>query len=170
MMSRGVELTSYGDPGVSQFMRRSFVKGMGLTDADLQRPMIGVCRSGSELNHRNHHLRVLAEAIKRGVWAAGGDAVGRITNGAKSRARHLVWITTPHLDPPVRVVVSRQPVPVDSDPGTIVEPGLRALRPNPRAGGPRPRRLGQWTSGWLWSERHGALDGSGAVNRAQGIG
>lgn len=77
-MSRVVELTSYGDPGFNQFMRRSFVKGMGLTDADLQRSMIGLCSSGSELNHRNHHLRVLAEAIKRGVWAASGPLIVRI--------------------------------------------------------------------------------------------
>jgi dihydroxy-acid dehydratase len=71
-MSRRVELTSYGDPGFSQFMRRSFAKGMGLTDADLQRPVIGICNSWSELNHCNRHLRELAEAVKRGVWAAGG--------------------------------------------------------------------------------------------------
>ena len=71
-VSRRTELTSYGDPGFSQFMRRSFAKGMGLTDADLERPVIGICNSWSELNHCNRHLRELAEAVKRGVWAAGG--------------------------------------------------------------------------------------------------
>jgi dihydroxy-acid dehydratase len=71
-VSRRTELTSYGDAGFSQFMRRSFAKGMGLTDADLDRPVIGICNSWSELNHCNRHLRELAEAVKRGVWAAGG--------------------------------------------------------------------------------------------------
>ena len=71
-VSRRQELTSYGDAGFTQFMRRSFAKGMGLTDADLDRPVIGICNSWSELNHCNRHLRELAEAVKRGVWAAGG--------------------------------------------------------------------------------------------------
>src|SRR5919109_376610 len=36
------------------------------------RPLIGVCNSWSELTHCNAHLRQLAEAVKRGVWQAGG--------------------------------------------------------------------------------------------------
>ena len=36
------------------------------------RPIIGICNSWSELTHCNAHLRQLAEAIKRGVWQAGG--------------------------------------------------------------------------------------------------
>ena len=36
------------------------------------RPVIGICNSWSELNNCNAHLRSLAEAVKRGVWAAGG--------------------------------------------------------------------------------------------------
>jgi dihydroxy-acid dehydratase len=66
------ELTNYGDPGFSQFMRRAFAKGMGYTDADMRRPVIGICNSWSELNHCNRCLRDVAEAVKRGVWAAGG--------------------------------------------------------------------------------------------------
>ncbi len=65
-------LTSYGDAGFSTFMRRAFAKGMGYTDEDLRRPVIGICNSWSELNHCNSHLRVIAEAVKRGVWQAGG--------------------------------------------------------------------------------------------------
>lgn len=36
------------------------------------RPLIGICNSWSELTHCNAHLRQLAEAVKRGVWQAGG--------------------------------------------------------------------------------------------------
>lgn len=66
------EVTNYGDTGFSQFMRRAFAKGMGYTDDDLRRPTIGICNSWSELNHCNRHLRELAEAVKRGIWQAGG--------------------------------------------------------------------------------------------------
>jgi len=65
-------LTSYGDEGFSAFMRRAFAKGMGYTDEDIRRPVIGICNSWSELNHCNSSLRTLAEAVKRGVWQAGG--------------------------------------------------------------------------------------------------
>ena len=36
------------------------------------KPIIGICNSWSELTHCNAHLRGLAEAVKRGVWQAGG--------------------------------------------------------------------------------------------------
>ena len=36
------------------------------------KPVIGVCNSWSELNNCNAHLRQVAEAVKRGVWEAGG--------------------------------------------------------------------------------------------------
>lgn len=65
-------LTWYGDPGFSTFMRRAFAKGMGFTDEDMARPIIGICNSWSELNHCNSHLKEVAEAVKRGVWQAGG--------------------------------------------------------------------------------------------------
>ena len=34
--------------------------------------MIGICNSWSELTSCNAHLRQVAEAVKRGVWEAGG--------------------------------------------------------------------------------------------------
>ncbi|MBX5496222.1 MAG: dihydroxy-acid dehydratase [Bryobacteraceae bacterium] len=39
------------------------------------KPVIGICNSWSELNHCNLHLRQVAEAVKRGVWEAGGFPV-----------------------------------------------------------------------------------------------
>src|SRR5215216_5429563 len=71
-MGRRGNVTSYGDAGFSNFMRRAFAKGMGFTDEDLGRPVIGIANSWSELNHCNRCLREVAEAVKRGVWQAGG--------------------------------------------------------------------------------------------------
>ena len=36
------------------------------------KPVIGICNSWSELTNCNAHLRQVADAVKRGVWAAGG--------------------------------------------------------------------------------------------------
>ena len=65
-------LTSYGDPGFSRFLRRAFAKGMGLGDTALDRPVIGIAQTWSELNPCHSHFRQLAEAVKRGVLLAGG--------------------------------------------------------------------------------------------------
>ncbi|MBI2941406.1 MAG: dihydroxy-acid dehydratase [Chloroflexi bacterium] len=65
-------LTSYGDAGLSAFIRRAFTKGMGFTDEDMARPVIGICNTFSEFNNCHSHFRGLAEAVKRGVWQAGG--------------------------------------------------------------------------------------------------
>ena len=52
--------------------RRAWFKASGFTDADLAKPVIGIAQSWSELNHCHIHFRELAEAVKRGVWQAGG--------------------------------------------------------------------------------------------------
>ncbi len=70
-LSQRGKLTWYGDADFSTFMRRAFAKGMGLTDEDLEKPVIGIANSWSELNHCNSHLREDAAAVKRGVLQAG---------------------------------------------------------------------------------------------------
>ncbi len=53
--------------------RRAWLRSEGFTDAAFDgRPVIGICNSWSELTNCNAHLRQVAEAVKRGVWAAGG--------------------------------------------------------------------------------------------------
>src|SRR6059058_3880062 len=52
--------------------RRAWFKASGFTDADLAKPVIGIAQTWSELNHCHSHFRTLAEAVKRGVWQAGG--------------------------------------------------------------------------------------------------
>ena len=52
--------------------RRAWFKASGFDDIDLSRPVIGIAQTWSELNHCHIHFRELAEAVKRGVWQAGG--------------------------------------------------------------------------------------------------
>src|SRR6266568_2630893 len=53
--------------------RRSNLRSEGFSEAAFEgKPVIGICNSWSELNNCNLHLRQVAEAVKRGVWAAGG--------------------------------------------------------------------------------------------------
>jgi dihydroxy-acid dehydratase len=55
------------------FSRRANVRALGVSrEAFHGKPVIGICNSFSELNNCNAHLRQVAEAVKRGVWAAGG--------------------------------------------------------------------------------------------------
>ena len=55
------------------FSRRAWLRSEGYTaDVFENRPVIGICNSWSELNNCNAHLRNVAEAVKRGVWRAGG--------------------------------------------------------------------------------------------------
>ena len=55
------------------FARRAWMRSEGFgPDVFENKPVIGICNSWSELNNCNVHLRTVAEAVKRGVWAAGG--------------------------------------------------------------------------------------------------
>jgi dihydroxy-acid dehydratase len=50
---------------------RAMLKGMGFTDADLSRPIVGVASTWTETMPCNFHLRRLAERAKEGIRAAG---------------------------------------------------------------------------------------------------
>ncbi len=55
------------------FGRRAWLRSEGFpADVFDGKPVIGICNSWSELNNCNAHLREVATAVKRGVWAAGG--------------------------------------------------------------------------------------------------
>ena len=55
------------------FIHRSWMRSEGFApDVFDGRPVIGICNSWSELTSCNVHLRMIAEAVKRGVWEAGG--------------------------------------------------------------------------------------------------
>lgn len=65
-------LTEYGDQDFALFLRRSFALSMGFSPQALGKPIIGIVNTASELNNCHRGFRDLAEAVKRGVWQAGG--------------------------------------------------------------------------------------------------
>ena len=63
----------FDTPELYGWLRQAAFKAQGFTEESYQgKPVIGICNSWSELTHCNAHLRDLADAVKRGVWQAGG--------------------------------------------------------------------------------------------------
>ena len=63
----------FDTPELYGWLRRAAFKAEGFGEAAYEgKPIIGICNTWSELTHCNAHLRQLAEAVKRGVWQAGG--------------------------------------------------------------------------------------------------
>ncbi len=58
--------------GLEKAPHRSLLKAMGLTDAEIQRPLIGIANSQNELIPGHLHLDQIAQAAKAGVRLAGG--------------------------------------------------------------------------------------------------
>ncbi|MDP9285616.1 MAG: dihydroxy-acid dehydratase [Actinomycetota bacterium] len=58
--------------GVDRAAARAMLKGVGLTDADLARPLIGVATSWIETMPCNLNHRLLARYVKQGIRVAGG--------------------------------------------------------------------------------------------------
>ena len=69
-MRRG--LTQYGDEAFSLYLRKAFIKSMGLSDDALDRPVIAIANTYSAFNGCHANAPQLIEAIKRGVMLAGG--------------------------------------------------------------------------------------------------
>lgn len=51
---------------------RALLKSMGYTTEELKRPRIGVANSWGETSPGHFHLRSIGEAVKAGIWQAGG--------------------------------------------------------------------------------------------------
>jgi dihydroxy-acid dehydratase len=63
----------FGRSDLDGFAHRSWLRTEGFSDHVFDgRPVIGIANSWSELTTCNAHLRQVAEAVKRGVWSAGG--------------------------------------------------------------------------------------------------
>ena len=65
-------LTEYGDRDFSLYIRRTFASSMGFSNATLDKPIIGIVNTYSDLNNCHRGFKELVEAVKRGVSAAGG--------------------------------------------------------------------------------------------------
>jgi len=63
----------FDTPELYGWLRKAAFKAEGFSEESYEgKPVIGICNTWSELTHCNAHLRDLAEAVKRGVWQAGG--------------------------------------------------------------------------------------------------
>ena len=71
--TRGIArgLTNYGDPAFALYLRRSFARSMGYSDAMLDRPVVGIAYTASGFNNCHRHFPEMLAAVKRGVLAAG---------------------------------------------------------------------------------------------------
>jgi dihydroxy-acid dehydratase len=65
-------LTNYGDKDFARFLRRSFARSMGISSELLDKPIVGIAISPSGFNNCHRYMPELAEAVSRGVLAAGG--------------------------------------------------------------------------------------------------
>ncbi|MCG8693047.1 MAG: dihydroxy-acid dehydratase [Minwuiales bacterium] len=65
-------LTNYGDRDFSLYLRRSFAKSMGYSDAMMARPVVGIANTYSGFNNCHRTVPELVQAVSRGVVAAGG--------------------------------------------------------------------------------------------------
>jgi dihydroxy-acid dehydratase len=61
--------------GPSRAPARAMLKGAGFTDADLEKPLVGVANTWTEVTPCNMHLRALAEKVKEGIRKAGGTPI-----------------------------------------------------------------------------------------------
>lgn len=73
--AKGIDrnLTSYGDPEFSKYIRRAFLGAAGLDTEDVSRPIIGIASTVSDYNPCHGQMPDLIEAVKRGVLEAGGQ-------------------------------------------------------------------------------------------------
>jgi dihydroxy-acid dehydratase len=61
--------------GIHRAPARAMLKATGLTDADLDRPLIAVANTWTDATPCNMHLRALGEKVKEGIRAAGGTPI-----------------------------------------------------------------------------------------------
>src|SRR5437667_3256376 len=108
----------FGRQDLDGFVHRSWLKTEGFSDLVFDgRPVIGIANSWSELTNCNAHLRQVAEAVKRGVWSAGGFPVefptislGEILmKPTTTLSRSPVLVATRHVYRVCASCVARQP-------------------------------------------------------------
>lgn len=59
--------------GIEKAPHRALLKSLGLNDDDMTKPFIGIANSYTNIVPGHVHLRVLGEAVKEGILAAGGQ-------------------------------------------------------------------------------------------------
>jgi len=61
--------------GIERAPHRSLFKAMGYTDAEIERPLIGIAGSENSIVPGHIHLDKIVESVKAGVYMAGGTPV-----------------------------------------------------------------------------------------------
>ncbi len=64
-------LTNYGDLGFSTFLRKSFIKGLGYSDAMLDKHIVGIINTFSNYNSCHGNVPELIQSVRAGVLAKG---------------------------------------------------------------------------------------------------
>ncbi len=67
--------------GLERAPHRSLFKALGLTDEEINRPMIGIANSANEVIPGHLHLHQLSDAVKAGIRMAGGTPLEFFTIG-----------------------------------------------------------------------------------------
>jgi len=67
--------------GLERAPHRSLFKALGLTDREIQQPMIGIANSANEVIPGHLHLQQLSDAVKAGIRMAGGTPLEFYTIG-----------------------------------------------------------------------------------------
>jgi dihydroxy-acid dehydratase len=67
--------------GIERAPHRSLFKAMGYTDEELRRPLIGIANSANEIVPGHVHLDKVVDAVKAGVYMAGGTPIAFGTIG-----------------------------------------------------------------------------------------
>jgi dihydroxy-acid dehydratase len=61
--------------GIERAPHRSLFKAIGYTDMEIQRPLIGVANAANTIIPGHAHLNSIAEAVKNGIYMAGGTPI-----------------------------------------------------------------------------------------------
>ncbi len=61
--------------GIERAPHRSLFKAIGYTDEEIKRPLIGIANSANQIIPGHSHLDLLVEAIKAGIYMAGGTPI-----------------------------------------------------------------------------------------------
>jgi dihydroxy-acid dehydratase len=67
--------------GIERAPHRSLFKALGLTDKEIERPMIGIANSANEVIPGHLHLHQISDAVKAGIRMAGGTPMEFFTIG-----------------------------------------------------------------------------------------
>lgn len=78
-MEKNIKLRSQWEFGEASECRRGLMRGMGYSEDELKRPLIGIVNSWNEYNPGHVHLDKIAERVKQGVREAGGLPVEVMT-------------------------------------------------------------------------------------------